>query len=164
SAPGARRAAWPARRAAILARGKAASRTISASAPSTAPNWARSSGCGAAAVAGSATRSNATLSSSWPMSRRGWGRGGVGARGWRGGGVNGVITANGAVDATATASLRGRGRNIAEHFDFGPARTEWERVHGLAAERLAAWLPSLPVAVRRYAQAEVYRRLHESGL
>ena len=36
-------------------------------------------------------------------------------------------------------------------------------MHGLAAERIAAWLPSLPVAVRRYAQATVYRQLHEAG-
>ena len=34
---------------------------------------------------------------------------------------------------------------------------------GLAAERIADWLPGLPVAVRRYAQADVYRLLHETG-
>jgi hypothetical protein len=67
------------------------------------------------------------------------------------------------IDAKATAVLRGRRRNAGNRFDFGPARSEWERVHGLAAERIAAWLPSLPVAVRRYAQADVYRLLHESG-
>jgi N-methylhydantoinase B len=77
--------------------------------------------------------------------------------------VYGVVTANGAVDAKGTAALRARRRNVENGFDFGPARTEWERVHGIAAERIAAWLPGLPAAVRRYAQAELYRRLHESG-
>ena len=33
----------------------------------------------------------------------------------------------------------------------------------LAAERIAAWLPSLPVGVRRYAQAHAYQALHASG-
>jgi len=59
--------------------------------------------------------------------------------------------------------LRRRPRNVGNDFDFGPARSEWERVHGTAAERIAAWLPSLPVAVRRYAQAAAYRQLHETG-
>ncbi len=81
--------------------------------------------------------------------------------------IYGVAVANGAVDAKATAALRGPQRDIGDDsqgsFDFGLARTEWERVHGLAAERIAAWLPGLPVAVRRYAQADVYRRLHETG-
>ena len=77
--------------------------------------------------------------------------------------VYGVVIANGTVDAKATASLRGRRRNTGNDFDFGPARKEWERVHGLAAERIADWLPTLPVAVRRYAQAEAYRHLHETG-
>ena len=36
-------------------------------------------------------------------------------------------------------------------------------MHGAAGERIAAWLPSLPVAVRRYAQAEAYRHLHDTG-
>ena len=48
-------------------------------------------------------------------------------------------------------------------FDFGEARSEWERVHGTAAERIAAWLPSLPVGVRRYAQAHAYQRLRANG-
>ncbi|MBV9586829.1 MAG: hydantoinase B/oxoprolinase family protein, partial [Alphaproteobacteria bacterium] len=74
-----------------------------------------------------------------------------------------VVIANGTVDAKATAALRGRRRNTGNDFDFGSARTEWERVHGLAAERIADWLPTLPVAVRRYAQAEAYRHLHEGG-
>ena len=63
--------------------------------------------------------------------------------------------------------MRQRPRNIAVDspwgFDFGPARSEWERVHGIAAERIATWLPTLPVAVRRYAQAEAYRHLHDTG-
>src|SRR5438552_4925021 len=73
--------------------------------------------------------------------------------------IYGVAVANGAVDAKATAALRGPQRDIGDDslggFDFGLARTEWERVHGLAAERIAAWLPGLPVAVRRYAEADV---------
>jgi N-methylhydantoinase B len=77
--------------------------------------------------------------------------------------VYGVAIAAGAVDAAATAALRARPRNPEQSFDFGQARSEWERVHGLAAERIAAWLPSLPVAVRRYAQAEAYRHLHAAG-
>lgn len=77
--------------------------------------------------------------------------------------VYGVIIANGAVDVDATAALRSRRRDVGVGFDFGPARTEWERVHREAAERIEAWLPSLPVAVRRYAQAEAYRRLHAGG-
>jgi N-methylhydantoinase B len=81
--------------------------------------------------------------------------------------VYGVAITAGALDEAATAVLRRRPRNVGvdSHggFDFGPARGEWERVHGIAAERIAAWLPALPVAVRRYAQAEAYRQLHEAG-
>ena len=77
--------------------------------------------------------------------------------------VYGVAITAGTLDATATAMLRRRPRNVDRAFDFGPARSEWERVHGAAAERIAAWLPSLPVAVRRYAQAAAYRQLHETG-
>ena len=32
-----------------------------------------------------------------------------------------------------------------------------------AAERIAAWLPSLSAGVRRYAQSQVYRHLHATG-
>ena len=32
-----------------------------------------------------------------------------------------------------------------------------------AAERIAAWLPSLPVGLRRYAQAHAYQRLRATG-
>jgi hypothetical protein len=66
-------------------------------------------------------------------------------------------------DAAGTAKLRAATRNTADAFDFGSARDKWERVHGAAAERIGAFLPTLPVAVRRYAQAEIYRRLHETG-
>src|SRR5438105_305820 len=59
--------------------------------------------------------------------------------------VYGVAITAGTLDATATAVLRRRPRNVDGGFDFGPARSEWERVHGTAAERIAAWLPSLPV-------------------
>jgi hypothetical protein len=41
--------------------------------------------------------------------------------------------------------------------------TAWERLHGEAAERIAAWLPRLPVAVRRHAQGEAYRHLQSAG-
>ncbi|HEY8872599.1 MAG TPA: hypothetical protein VIM52_06185, partial [Stellaceae bacterium] len=67
------------------------------------------------------------------------------------------------LDAAATAGLRRGKRPARNDFDFGPARTAWERIHGEAAERIAAWLPSLPVAVRRYAQGEAYRHLHAAG-
>jgi N-methylhydantoinase B len=77
--------------------------------------------------------------------------------------IYGVAITAGALDATTTELLRRRPRNVGRDFDFGPARSEWERVHGVAAERIAAWLPSLPAAVRRYAQAEAYRHLREGG-
>jgi len=34
---------------------------------------------------------------------------------------------------------------------------------GEVAERIAAWLPHLPAAVRRHAQAGAYRHLHAAG-
>ncbi len=78
--------------------------------------------------------------------------------------VYGVALVDGAVDEAATAALRARpGRQSPRGFDFGEARAEWERVHGEAAERIARWLPDLPPGVRRYAQAEVYRRLYAGG-
>jgi N-methylhydantoinase B len=76
--------------------------------------------------------------------------------------VYGVV----AGDETATAALRRHlraPRPAAETFDFGAARRDWERLHGRAAERIAARLPALPAGVRRWAQGEIYRRLHESG-
>ena len=77
--------------------------------------------------------------------------------------VYGVAIEGGAVDEAATAELRRRPRRAPGEFDFGPARSEWEDCHGEAAERIGLWLPGLPVAVRRYAQAEAYRRLHAAG-
>ena len=76
--------------------------------------------------------------------------------------VYGVAIDGDAVDLAATARLRNCQRPAGD-FDFGQARGEWERVHGLAADRIAAWLPSLPVGVRRYAQAHAYQALHASG-
>ncbi|HME22771.1 MAG TPA: hydantoinase B/oxoprolinase family protein [Acetobacteraceae bacterium] len=76
--------------------------------------------------------------------------------------VYGVALDGDDVDREATARLRNRPRATAD-FDFGQARGEWERVHGLAADRIASWLPSLPVGVRRYAQAHAYQRLQANG-
>ncbi|HTW70388.1 MAG TPA: hydantoinase B/oxoprolinase family protein [Acetobacteraceae bacterium] len=78
----------------------------------------------------------------------------------------GVALHDGVVDESATARHRDElraARGAAPMFDFGPGRSEWERVHGTAAQLIADWLPSLPIGVRRYAQGQVYRRLHESG-
>jgi len=77
-----------------------------------------------------------------------------------------VLLRDGTVDAAATE--RGRdaltaSRVAPQTYDFGPGRTEWERVHGVAAGLIAAWLPSLPAGVRRYAQSRVYRFLHNTG-
>jgi hypothetical protein len=55
------------------------------------------------------------------------------------------------------------GRGALATYDFGPGRGEWERVHRVAAELIADWLPGLPLGVQRYAQARVYRELHEGG-
>lgn len=76
--------------------------------------------------------------------------------------VYGVALIGDDVDQVTTNRLRNSLRPTGD-FDFGPARSEWERVHGEAAARIAAWLPSLPAGVRRYAQASVYRRLHAAG-
>ena len=78
----------------------------------------------------------------------------------------GVVLADGAVDEAATAQRREAlraGRGTPATYDFGPGRSEWERVHGTAAALIADWLPSLPLGVQRYAQARVYRHLHEAG-
>jgi len=80
--------------------------------------------------------------------------------------VYGVVLRESAVDAAATARLRGdlrQTRAAPAGYDFGPARTAWECVHGTAAELIADWLPRLPAGVRRYAQGRVYRHLHEMG-
>ena len=76
------------------------------------------------------------------------------------------MLADGAVDGVATQALRTRlngHRPRRASFDFGAARGAWEHSHGLAAERIAAWLPSLPAGVRRHAQTEIYGRLHATG-
>jgi N-methylhydantoinase B len=81
-------------------------------------------------------------------------------------GVYGVVMCDGAVDVAATQRHREQlatTRDAPAAYDFGPGRTEWERIHGAAAELIAAWMPSLPAGVRRYAQARVYRYLHEAG-
>jgi N-methylhydantoinase B len=80
--------------------------------------------------------------------------------------VYGVALREDAVDEAGTVRLR---HEMAVHratvpaYDFGPGRTEWERVHGRAADLIAEWLPQLPAGVRRYAQAQVYRHLHAIG-
>jgi N-methylhydantoinase B len=76
--------------------------------------------------------------------------------------IYGVAINNGEVDQPATSRLR-EPRAAMQTIDFGPARGEWERVHGEAAERIATWLPTLPAGVRRYAQAHAYQRLHAMG-
>jgi N-methylhydantoinase B len=80
--------------------------------------------------------------------------------------VYGVALAEGKIDVAATWIVRARlkdGRGELPAFDFGVARTEWERLHGAAAERIATWLPNLAAAVRRYAQSQVYHLLHTAG-
>jgi hypothetical protein len=80
--------------------------------------------------------------------------------------VYGVAIADGDVAASETTALRA---NIATQratrpaFDFGPGRSAWEATYGVAAEHIAAWLPTLAEGVRRHAQAEVYHQLRESG-
>jgi N-methylhydantoinase B len=76
--------------------------------------------------------------------------------------VYGVALTGNDVDQAATERLR-KTDCPSGAFDFGPARSEWEHVHGVAARRIADWLPSLPAGVRRYAQASAYRRLHAAG-
>lgn len=69
-------------------------------------------------------------------------------------------------DAAATERLRAdlaAARGAVAAYDFGPGRTTWEARHATAAELIADWLPTLPAGVRRYAQAQVYRRLHDAG-
>jgi len=80
----------------------------------------------------------------------------------RAGAVYGVALDGDAVDASATARLRSVEPQTRD-FDFGQARDAWEHVHAEAAERIAVWLPSLPVGTRRYAQAHAYQRLHATG-
>jgi N-methylhydantoinase B len=77
--------------------------------------------------------------------------------------VYGVVIDAGEIDDAATLHLRDAAGRPRHDFDFGAGRDEWERIHGEAAEHIAGWLPSLPAGVRRYAQAEAYRRLHAAG-
>jgi N-methylhydantoinase B len=80
--------------------------------------------------------------------------------------VYGVVIASGDVAAAETKALR---TNMAAQctarppFDFGPGRGAWEATYGVAAEHIAAWLPTLAEGVRRHAQAEVYHQLRASG-
>jgi len=80
--------------------------------------------------------------------------------------IYGVMLREGGVDSAATARRREQlkqARAAPAAYDFGPARSEWERIHGTAAELIADWLPTLPAGVRRHAQGRVYRQLHEMG-
>ena len=80
--------------------------------------------------------------------------------------VYGVITAQGELQTIETQECReelAAARGVLPAFDFGPGRSAWEAIYGAAAERIAAWLPSLSEGVRRYAQAEVYQTLRQSG-
>lgn len=80
--------------------------------------------------------------------------------------IYGVVLHDGVVDPAATARLRAEltaSRVAAGDYDFGPGRSEWERVHGVAAGLIADWLPRFPAGIRRYAQSQVYRHLHASG-
>jgi N-methylhydantoinase B len=69
-------------------------------------------------------------------------------------------------DDAATFALRAAmtaERDAQPQFDFGPARTAWEEIYGVAAERIADWLSSLPEGVRREAQGRAYEELRETG-
>ena len=80
--------------------------------------------------------------------------------------VYGVALRGGIVDTAQTDRLRtemSASQAASGTYDFGPGRTEWERVHGCAAGLISDWLPTLPTGVRRYAQAQAYRHLHETG-
>jgi N-methylhydantoinase B len=69
-------------------------------------------------------------------------------------------------DEAATAARRAAlaaKRKAQPSFDYGPGRTAWEEIYGVAAEGIAAWLPSLPEGVRREAQGRVYHELRETG-
>jgi N-methylhydantoinase B len=76
--------------------------------------------------------------------------------------IYGVALTGDEVDLPATEQLRALD-HATQAIDFGSARSEWERVHGEAAASIAAWLPSLPAGVRRYAQSHAYQRLHAAG-
>ncbi len=80
--------------------------------------------------------------------------------------VYGVVIGPDGVWADETRALRAtllarRGPRPA--FDFGAGRAAWQDRYGAAMQCVTAWLPTLPEGVRRYAQAEVYRQLRNSG-
>lgn len=80
--------------------------------------------------------------------------------------VYGVVLRDGDADPAATARLRAELAAAQQEpgtYDFGPGRSKWERVHALAADLIADWLPEIPTGMRRYAQAQAYRHLHETG-
>ena len=80
--------------------------------------------------------------------------------------VYGVVVTNGKVQAEQTHALRASMSAqcaVPPAFDFGPGRGAWEATYGVAAERIADWLPTLAEGVRRHAQADVYRQLQASG-
>jgi N-methylhydantoinase B len=80
--------------------------------------------------------------------------------------VYGVVIAEGNLQAAQTKLCREQlaaERGALSVFDFGEGRTAWEATHGVAAEQIALWLPTLAEGVRRYAQAAVYRRLRDTG-
>ena len=84
----------------------------------------------------------------------------------RGRDIYGVVLLAGAVDEDATAKRRMdlvASRPEIPSYDFGPGRSAWERIHGVAAGLIAEFLPSLPAGVQRYAQARAYQLLHQTG-
>ena len=54
-------------------------------------------------------------------------------------------------------------RGALADFDYGAGRTAWEERFGVAAQRVAAWMPSLAPGLRRSAQAALYDFLQENG-
>jgi len=84
----------------------------------------------------------------------------------RGRDVYGVVLYAGLVDEDTTAKRRAdlaASRPNMPSYDFGPGRSEWERIHGVAADLIAEFLPSLPAGMQRYAQARTYQILHQTG-
>jgi N-methylhydantoinase B len=79
--------------------------------------------------------------------------------------VYGVVIGPDGVLAEQTRALRAEilaTRGPRPGFDFGPGRTAWHERYGAAMQCVTDWLPNLPEGVRRYAQAEVYRQLHDA--
>jgi N-methylhydantoinase B len=76
--------------------------------------------------------------------------------------VYGVVLERGHVHVEETQRLRAQMRSAREDVadvEFGPARSQWERVYGVAAHLVAQWLPTLPAPIRRRTQERVYRVL-----